>query len=81
MCHSAHGSVGQWIQLDLGSSRAINAVEVTNRQDCCQDRFGEHKSVSETCESAGEQFRARQQHLLHLLRSDERFLRSDERFL
>ena len=38
-CHSLNGA-GQWLQVDLGSQRAIGKVVVLNRLDCCQDRIG-----------------------------------------
>jgi hypothetical protein len=38
-CHTNSGT-GMWLQIDLGSQRAIGKVIVINRLDCCQDRIG-----------------------------------------
>lgn len=37
--HTMWGVTGPWVQVDLGSSKSIQDIIVTNRQDCCQSRI------------------------------------------
>ncbi|RYD52195.1 MAG: T9SS type A sorting domain-containing protein [Sphingobacteriales bacterium] len=36
--HSANMNTGNWVEIDLGTSYAIDRLEIVNRFDCCQDR-------------------------------------------
>jgi hypothetical protein len=41
MCHSG-GREKAWIKVDLGHNYKTSSVVITNRKDCCQNRFDDH---------------------------------------
>ena len=38
-CHSLQNQVNPWLEIDLGSSKAVTQLLLYNRADCCQDRL------------------------------------------
>ena len=41
LCHGGRKEKA-WIKIDLGATFAVSSVVITNRKDCCQNRFDDH---------------------------------------